>query len=70
MNITFKYDIKDIDNCNWLPIKFEIENGLKHFDCIFVPRDTNGDIDEQALTVEIDNLYRKVLLKKDVISWN
>lgn len=69
MNITFQYDIKNIDSCNCLPITFDNGNGLKHYDAVRVSRDSNGNIDESALTVAIDELFQRVIAKKDNINW-
>lgn len=59
MNITFQYNINDI-------------NGLKHYDGVYVPRDNNGNIDEQALTLAINELFEKVKFKSEqnYIAWS
>ena len=72
MNITFQYNINDIDSCNCLQIAFDNGNGLKHYDGIYIPRDNNGNIDEQALTLAINELFEKVKFKSEqnYIAWS
>jgi len=66
MNIKYKYDISDIEN-DFLKITFFNESDLQHIDSIKILRNANGDIDIAKVDQQVNELFQRVLDKKNFI---
>lgn len=66
MNIKYKYDINKIEN-NFLEVSFFNENNVEHIDSIKISRDSNGYIDQIQLEQQVNELFQRVVDKKDFL---